>query len=323
VNPYVANFGLLVFGVGILYIGAEWLVRGSSRLATSMGISPVVVGLTVVSFGTSAPELVVALIAALDGNPDLAMGNVMGSNLANVGLILGLTAMIRPMDVASRVVRREIPIMLLLTLLLFPIVANGRISAFEGGVLFALLVAYLAFVNRSRSDAVPDEVAQTFQSFAEAQRQFAPHIAGLDFVFVISGSLGLVLGGTAIVRSAEFLAASFGIPDVVVGLTVVAVGTSLPELATAVVAALRGESDLAVGNIVGSNIFNIAAILGITSMITPIDVSITVITRELPAVLLISLLVLPLTRTGFRVRRWEGVVLLASYFLLTTWLVAF
>lgn len=322
-NPYVANFGLLILGVGILYIGAEWLVRGSSRLATSLGISPVVVGLTVVSFGTSAPELVVALIAALDDHPDLAIGNVMGSNLANIGLILGLTAMIRPMDVASRVVQREIPIMLLLTLLLFPIFANGRISGVEGGILFSLLLVYLAFVNRTAEDTTPDEVTETFQSFAEAQRQFAPHIAGLDFVFVIAGSLGLVLGGTGIVRSAEFLAVSFGIPDVIVGLTVVAIGTSLPELATAVVAAVRGESDIAVGNIVGSNIFNIAAILGITSMVTPIEVSGTVLTRELPAVLLISVLVLPLTRLGFRVYRWEGAVLLLSYAVLTTWLVAF
>jgi len=314
------NVGLLLLGVGILYIGAEWLVRGSSRLATSLGISPIVVGLTVVSFGTSAPELVVALIAALNGNPDLAMGNVMGSNLANLGLILGLTALIRPMDVAGRVVTREIPIMLALTILLFPLVSDGRIGGADGVVLFVLLVAYLAFVNRFvRTES--REVGQVFEGFAEATR--APDNGGnlRHFAFVLAGSVSLVLGGTAIVRSAEFLAASFNIPDVIVGLTIVAVGTSLPELATALVAAIRNEADIAVGNIIGSNIFNIAAILGITAMVTPIDVSPTIVARELPAVLLLSIVVLPLTRSGLRVHRWEGAVLLASYAGLATWLV--
>jgi len=322
VSPLLLNVLLLMLGVGILYIGAEWLVRGSSRLATSLGISPIVVGLTVVSFGTSAPELVVALIAALNDNSDLAMGNVMGSNLANIGLILGLTTLIRPLEVAGRVVKREIPIMLALTVLLFPLVSDGQLGTIEGGLLFGLLLLYLGFVNRSAASESA-EVGATFEGFTGAVGRIASRDAFLQSGLVIAGSAGLVVGGTAIVQSAEFIALEFGISDVVVGLTIVAIGTSLPELATAVVAAMRNEADIAVGNIVGSNIFNMAAILGITSMVTPITVSPDILTRELPAVLAISLLVLPLTKSGLRVHRWEGAVLLASYLGLTTWLVAF
>ncbi|MDT8368917.1 MAG: calcium/sodium antiporter [Longimicrobiales bacterium] len=321
-TPFTMNVLLLVGGVGILYIGADWLVRGSSRLATSFGISPIVVGLTVVSFGTSAPELVVALIAALNDNPDLAMGNVMGSNLANIGLILGLTAMIRPMEVARRVVSSEIPIMLAFTALLFPLLHDARLGLFDGLLLFGLLLVYLRFVNRF-AQREPAVVGAAFQTFAEVRRQVSIGTAGRDALLVIGGVGALVLGGKAIVDSAEFLARALGVSDVVVGLTVVAIGTSLPELATAVVAALRREVDIAVGNIIGSNIFNIAAILGITSIVTPIHVSPEVITRELPAVFVLSFLILPLTRRNFCVHRWEGGLLLVTYAVLTTWLVLY
>lgn len=321
-SPLVVNLALLAVGVGVLYIGAEWLVRGSSRLATSLGISPIVVGLTVVSFGTSAPELVVALIAALNDNPDLAIGNVMGSNLANLGLILGVTAIVRPMDVAGRVVSREIPVMLALTILLFPLAADGQLEFFDGLALFTILVFYLAFVN-SEASGEDQAVELKFEGFAESKERVAARLAWMDVVLVALGSAGLVLGGTGIVSSAEFLALEFGIPDVIVGLTIVAIGTSLPELATALVAAIRGEADIAVGNIIGSNIFNIAAILGITSMVTPIGIRPEIITRELPAVLFLSLLLLPVTRVGMRVYRAEGAILLAAYFGLTGWLVFF
>lgn len=320
-SPGLFNGLLLVGGVAILYFGAEWLVRGASRLATSLGISPIVVGLTVVSFGTSAPELAVALTAVLDGQSDIAVGNVLGSNLANIGLILGLTAMIQPMEVAGRVVSREIPIMLFLTVLLFPLMADGQLVAWEGGVLFGLLILYLAFVNRL-AEKEPELVGQ-FTEFAENQRRLAVKVAGRDLMLVVTGSVCLVLGGTAIVHSAEFFADALGVPDLIVGLTVVAIGTSLPELATAVVAALRQEADIAVGNIIGSNIFNIAAILGITSLVERVVVSPGVMTRELPAVLAISFLVWPLSRWGMKVRRWEGIVLLTAYFGLALWLFQF
>jgi cation:H+ antiporter len=324
VDGLATNVLLLLTGVGALYFGAEWLVRGAARLAANLGISPIVVGLTVVSMGTSAPELVVCLVAAMDGHSDLAMGNVMGSNLANIGLILGLTAMIRPLEVAGRVVTREIPVMVGITVLLFPLAWDGILGWPDGVILVMALVFYLLFINKAAADEVP-EVGRSFAQLTDGpeQRGAPPRALAVDVALVVAGSVGLVLGGTAIVRSAEFLARAMGVPDMVVGLTIVALGTSLPELATAVVAALRKEADIAVGNIIGSNVFNIAAILGITSLVTPIQVSSSVVNRELIAVLALSLLAFPVTRSAHRVRRWEGAILLVCYGLLGAWLFRF
>lgn len=316
-NPFVSNFLLLVAGVGILYFGAEWLVRGAARMASSLGISPIVIGLTVVSMGTSAPELVVAMMAAVGGNSDLAIGNVMGSNLANIGLILGLTAVIRPLEVSSRVVKREVPIMLAMTLLLYPLMWNGVLDLFDGVILLGALGLYLFFVNKTVGDE-KDEVLKEYDGALALQSRFK--LRGRDIGLVVGGSLGLVIGGTAIVKSAEFLAVAFGIPDMIIGLTVVAIGTSLPELATSLVAAMRREADIAVGNIIGSNIFNIGLILGATSIVTPISIAPQVLREELPAVLVLSILVLPVTRSAMQVRRWEGAVLLASYVATGVWL---
>ncbi|MEK9499689.1 calcium/sodium antiporter [Gaopeijia maritima] len=312
------NALLLLMGVGVLYFGAEWLVRGATRLAGALGVSPMVIGLTVVSMGTSAPELVVCLVAALGGNSDLAMGNVMGSNLANIGLILGVTAMVRPLEVAGRVITREIPVMVAVTLLLFPLVWDGSLDRPDGLILLVVLALYLLFINRAAGEET-DAVKGEFDVYDEKATPDAKTIAG-SLALVLGGSIGLVLGGRAIVMSAEFIAASFGVPDLVIGLTLVAVGTSLPELATALVAAMRKEADIAVGNIIGSNVFNIAAILGITATVTPIRVVPNVVREELPAVLFLSLLAFPVTRSAHRVRRWEGAVLLAVYLALGAWL---
>ncbi len=309
---------LLVGGIGVLYFGAEWLVRGSARLASSLGVSPIVVGLTVVSFGTSAPELVVATMAAMSGSPDLAVGNVMGSNLANIGLILGLTALVRPLDVARRVVRREVPLMLLVTLSIYPLAWDGGLSRGDGVILLLALVAYLIFVFRS-VDEEP-EVLGEYEEFIEATAKMENRVSWRDVALVLAGSGGLVLGGRAIVEGALAVADVLNVSEVVIGLTVVAVGTSLPELATSLVAAMRQEADIAVGNIIGSNIFNVSAILGTASIMAPLDFSETVLTRELPAVLILSLLVVPLLWTEWRVQRWEGAVLLGSYLTLGFWL---
>jgi cation:H+ antiporter len=322
VNGLATNVLLLLTGVGALYFGAEWLVRGAARLAAHLGVSPIVVGLTVVSMGTSAPELVVCLVASLHGNSDLAMGNVMGSNLANIGLILGVTALIRPLEVAGRVVTREIPIMIAITVLLFPLVWDGQLVRADGLILVVTLALYLLFINKAAADEVP-EVEQSFAQLTDGADQVGRSHLLLDIGLVVAGSLGLVLGGAAIVRSAEYLALAMGVPDMVVGLTVVAIGTSLPELATAVVAALRNEADIAVGNIIGSNVFNIAAILGITSLVAPIAVAGSVVNRELVAVLVLSLLAFPITRASHRVRRWEGALLLSAYAVLGVWLFRF
>ena len=310
---------VLAAGVGILYFGAEWLVRGAARLAGSMGVSPIVVGLTVVSFGTSAPELVVALVAALGGNADLAIGNVMGSNLANIGLILGLTAIIRPLDVAARVVWREVPLMLLVTAAVFPLAWDHVLGRGDGIILLMALVGYLLFVFQSAEEETP-EILDEYQDFMKASSQAPGSVRLSDVGLVVLGCAGLVVGGYAIVESAVFVASYLGVSQVVIGLTVVAVGTSLPELATSLVAAMRKEADIAVGNIIGSNIFNILAILGTASVVSPMAISDTIIWRELPAVMVMSLVVFPMLRTGWSVQRWEGFILLGAYLGLAAWL---
>jgi cation:H+ antiporter len=306
------DVALLTLGIGVLYYGAEWLVRGSARLAASLGVSPIIVGLTVVSFGTSAPELVVCTVAALGGNPDLAIGNVMGSNLANIGLILGLTAIVRPLSVNARVVWREMPLMLMVTAALYPLAWDLRLSAGDGVILLIALAAYLVFVFQSVKDEAP-EILGEYEDFMKASMRIGSLVHLPDVGWVIVGSACLVLGGYCIVEGAVQVAAGLGLSQVMIGLTVVAVGTSLPELATSLVAAARQEADIAVGNVIGSNIFNVAAVLGATSVLEPIQIPRHVLFRELPAVLLMSLLLFPLLRSGWRIRRWEGAILLGVY----------
>jgi cation:H+ antiporter len=306
------DVGVLVAGIVVLYFGAEWLVRGSAHLAGSLGVSPMVVGLTVVSFGTSAPELVVCGVAALGGNPDLAVGNVLGSNLANIGLILGLTAVVTPLAVQSRVVWREMPVMLLVTLALFPLAWDGALGRGDGALLLLGLVAYLGFVFHSIRREEPAILGE-YEQFMRASAEHGPHARRRDVALIVAGSGCLAIGGYAIVEGAVGVASALGVSQVVIGLTVVAVGTSLPELATSLVAASRCEPDIAVGNVIGSNIFNIAAILGISSMLEPIALPAHVLTREMPALLVLSVLLLPLMRTGWRVQRWEGALLVGAY----------
>jgi len=289
-------------------------------LAASLGVSPIVVGLTVVSFGTSAPELVVCTVAALGGNPDLAVGNVMGSNLANIGLILGLTSIVRPLEVQARVVWREVPLMLLVTVALYPLIWDGMLQRGDGVILLFALTAYLIFVFQSVGDE-PPEILGEYADFMEASTESKLPVRLPDIMWVLVGSASLVLGGYCIVEGAVQVASSLGISQVVIGLTVVAIGTSLPELATSLVAAARKEADIAVGNIIGSNIFNIAAILGTTSVLAPIPVPAQVLTHELPAVLLMSALLVPFLRTRWLISRWEGAFLLSTYLALGFYLI--
>jgi cation:H+ antiporter len=310
---------LLVGGIGVLYFGAEWLVRGSARLAGTLGVSPIVVGLTVVSFGTSAPELVVSTVASLGGNSDLAVGNVLGSNLANIGLILGVTALVRPLDVAARVVWREMPLMILLTVAIYPLAWDHVLSRGDGIMLLMALVGYLVFVFQSVEAEAP-EILGEYEEFVKASAESETRIHLSDVGLIITGCIGLVAGGYAIVQGAVAVASMLGVSQVIIGLSVVAVGTSLPELATSMVAAMRKEADIAVGNVIGSNIFNIAGILGTSSVLTPIHVSSSVLRHELPAVLVMSVLVFPLLRTDWRIERWEGILLLVCYMTLGAWL---
>jgi cation:H+ antiporter len=306
------DIALLTLGVGVLYYGAEWLVRGSARLSATLGVSPIVVGLTVVSFGTSAPELVVSTVAAFGGSPNLALGNVMGSNLANIGLILGLTSIIRPLEVHARVVWREAPIMLLVTASVIPLAWDGMLSRGDGIILLIALVWYLVFVFQTVGDEAP-EILGEYEDFMKASTARSTTVHLPDLLLIVAGSASLVLGGYCIVEGAVEVASALGISQVVIGLTVVAVGTSLPELATSLVAAVRNEADIAVGNVIGSNIFNVAAVLGVTSTLKPIAIPAGLIEGELVAVMFLSMLLLPVLRSGWLIRRWEGTLLLIGY----------
>ena len=309
---------LFIGGVGVLYFGAEWLVRGSARLAASVGVSPIVFGLTVVSMGTSAPELVVSLVAALGGNGDLAIGNVMGSNLANIGLVLGLSAIAKPLHVSGRVVTREVPVMLIITALLLPVLWDLRISRIEGLALLVVLAAYLWFVFHmaKRED---EDVLGEFEQFAKEAAGLTHGAAARDVALIPMGVVGLVLGAFAIRESALVLAEALGISELVIGLTLVSVGTSLPELATSLVASLRGEADIAVGNIIGSNVFNIAAVLGVSAVASPLDVNPDVLSLQFPAVVIMSVLLVPIVRANLTIRRVEGIVLVGTYLALVAW----
>ena len=310
---------LFIGGVGVLYFGAEWLVRGSARLAASLGMSPIVVGLTVVSMGTSAPELVISVVASLGGSHDLAVGNVMGSNLANVGLVLGISAILRPLKVSARVVTREVPVMILITALLLPVIWSGRIVRFEGFLLVGMLVAYLAFVLRT-AKTEDTEALDEYKDYTKGTVGPYSWRAARDAGLIMMGIAALLLGAFVIQDTALALAEAMGISELVIGVTLVSIGTSLPELATCAVAAFRREADIAVGNILGSNVFNIAGVLGITSIISPLEVSPEVLRSEFPAVVAITVLMMPIVREDLPIRRREGVLLLSAYAALGAWI---
>ena len=307
---------ILLVGLVLLYFGAEGLIRGSSSLALRLGLSPLVVGLTVVAFGTSTPELVVSLKAAYLGQGDISVGNVVGSNICNIGLILGLSALIIPIKVASQIVRIDTPIMIGVTGLALLLLGNGSVSRVEGIALFVLLVAYLVFsVILAKKDAADPLAAEFGEEIKISKRGVA-----VDLFMVVGGLVLLVLGARFLVDAAIDIAKAAGLSEAVIGLTIVAIGTSLPELATSLVAALKKEADIAVGNVVGSNIFNILGILGISAGVTPLtSAGITPIDLWVMAAFAIALWIF--SRTGFRVARTEGFVLLAAYVGYLAWLV--
>ncbi len=299
---------LLVGGVAALVFGGGALVDGASAIARRHGVPPLVVGLTIVAFGTSLPELAVSVSAALGGSPGIAFGNVVGSNIANIGLVAGLAALVRPVEVHATVVRRELPVVLGLTLLAIGLVQFDPEATFgrvDAGVLLGCFgVALWQTLRSARAEAEPAP-----ESTEAARRPGLRLAVGLVLVLV---------GAELTVRGAVSLAESMGVSRTLVGLTVVAVGTSLPELVTSLVAAVKGESDLALGNVLGSNVFNITAILGTTALVRPIPVP-TGGASDLWVALGFSALLLPLARTGWRLVRWEGGMLLAAYAGYVTW----
>lgn len=301
---------LLVGGFGALYFGAEWLVRGAARIATYFGVSPMVVGLTLVSLGTSAPELVVCVLASVRGDGGLVAGNILGSNLANIGLILGATALISPLAVANRVISREVPIMIVMTIVAFPVFVDMEVSRGDGFVLLLLLVVYVAFTFMTGDDEIKEILHEVEDLAAEPEE--GPRLLR-NLGLVVAGGAGLGFGGWAIVAGAEYLTEHFGVSGSLVGFTIVALGTSLPELITSIVAAVRRQADIAVGNVVGSNIFNLTAVMGGAAVARSFEVDEKVLSLEYWAVLLLSVALWPVVTTAKEVRRGEGVCLLLAY----------
>jgi cation:H+ antiporter len=310
--------GLFVAGLALLVLGAEWLVKGASRLAAALGISPLVIGLTVVAYGTSAPELAVSIKSAWAGQPDLALGNVVGSNIFNVLFILGVSALVAPLVVSSQLVRLDVPVMIGLSGLTLLMARDGSIGRLDGALLFAGAIAYTVFQvrqSRKESAAVRDEYAQ---EYGRKRSSTAANLA-----FVGAGLVLLVLGSRWLVNGAVAFAQAFGVSELVIGLTIVAAGTSLPEVATSILAALRGERDIAVGNVVGSNLFNILSVLGLSALVSPagLPAASALLRFDLPVMIAVAVACLPVFASGSVIARWEGALFFLYYAAYTAYVV--
>lgn len=330
----VLSLLLLIGGFVLLVGGGEALVRGASSLGRTVGLSSLIVGLTVVSFATSAPELAVSTGAALSGSPGLAMGNVVGSNIANILFVLGLTAVFGALMVRRQLIRADIPVMIGLSILALLLAIDGRISTLDGVALLVLLLLYLVailtYARRQQAEGKDLEIVVEGVDDDDADSRLMQTLRATkrrsvitDLVFVLVG-VGLLVGGAQmLVAGATDIATALGISELIVGLTIVAIGTSLPELATSVIAALRGERDMAVGNLVGSNIFNIGAVLGVTAVVSPAGIGVdrAAIVFDMPVMVAAALVLLPLAFTGQLIARWEGILLVGLYVAYVVYLV--
>ena len=314
----------LIFALGLvtLVCGAQVLIRGASKLALSFGISPLVLGLTIVAFGTSAPELAVSVRSAWGGQVDIALGNAVGSNIFNVLFILGVSAVIAPLVVAPQLIRQEVPIMVGASVLLFALALDGGISRLDGALLFGLLFAYTVFLirqSRKETQSMKDEYAAEFA---------APEVAAWDrhwsvqLLLIAGGLCLLVLGAHWLVDAAVSFARALGLSEMVIGLTIVAAGTSLPEVATSVIATLRGERDIAVGNVIGSNTFNILGVLGVSGLVAPaaLPVAPTMLSFDMLVMIAVAFACLPIFFSGHSIERWEGGLFLFYYAAYSTFL---
>jgi len=307
---------LFLGGLAILVLGANLLVRGASKFALSFGISPLVVGLTVVAMGTSAPEVAVSVGAALDGRADIAVGNVVGSNVLNVLFILGISALIAPLAVNLQIIRQEVPIMIGASVLLLALCIDGTVSFLDGAFLFVLLVAYTVFVVRQSR-------LETRNATAEYENEVRPAEPGswdaawpAQLALIVAGLACLIIGADWLVTASVTFARALGVSDVVIGLTIVAAGTSMPEIATSVTAAFKGERDIAVGNVVGSNIFNILGCLGLSGLAagdSGLAVAPSLLAFDLWVMIAVAIACLPIFLTGGEIVRWEGGVFVVYY----------
>jgi cation:H+ antiporter len=302
---------LVIAGLLLLYYGAEYLVTGSSRLALSFGVRPLVVGLTVVAFATSMPEMMVSLLAATRGASSMAVGNIVGSNIANIGLILGVAALITPIVVARSTLVREVPIMVAASLGFYLVAMDGEIAFTNGLELFVCLLVFLAYcLITARKPLVPTD-GEVEKAIVEASTG-----RGRDIVLILVGMAGLGFGAELMVRGAVMIATLLGMSELIIGLTIVAVGTSLPELAASVMSAWKGEMDISVGNVIGSNIFNVLFVLGVCPMIQPITIEPRVLTLDFPIMLAFFALfvgLLTMMPPRLQLDRKRGFLLLGAY----------
>ena len=316
----IMSVAAVLGGFVVLVWGAERFVAGASASARNLGVSPLLIGLTIVGFGTSAPEMLISAIAAWDGNPGLAIGNALGSNITNVGLVIGVTALITPLTVRSSTVRRELPLLLVVMLAALAIMADGNLGRGDGWLLLAGMVIMVVLVVligiRSRSD---DTLSTEFEeALGEKRLSLA---AGLSWMLV--GLLVLLVSSRILVWGAVNIATALGVSDLVIGLTIVAIGTSLPELAASVSSALKGEHDIAIGNVIGSNMFNLLGVLGLPGAISPGTFAPEVLSRDFPVMIALTLALLVMAwgfRGAGRVNRVEGAVLLAAFLAYQFWL---
>lgn len=311
--------GMLVAGLVLLVAGAEIFVRGAARLAAKAGISSLVIGLTVVALGTSAPEIAVSVQASASGQGDLALGNVIGSNVFNVLMILGMSALVLPLVVSHQLVRLDVPVMIGISLLLYLLASDGALGGMDGAILLLVGVAYVGFL------LVQSRRAGALQVPGVSDLDAEPAATGWlwNLGLIGAGMVMLVMGSRWLVSGAVSIAEGLGVSQLVIGLTVVAAGTSLPELATSVIAGLRGERDIAVGNVVGSNIFNVVFVMGLAASVSPAEIQVasSVLRFDLPVMTVVAIACLPIFFTGHLISRWEGALFLGYYIAYTLYLV--
>lgn len=313
---------LFIAGLIVLILGAELLVRGASRLAAAFGVSPLVIGLTVVALGTASPEIAVSLHAAVSGQGDITIGNIIGSNIFNILFVLGVSALFAPLLIAEQLIRLDAPIMVGISLLTYLLAADGRFGKLDSAFLFSGVVAYTLFSLRQSRQENKNVQQEYAQEYAQREASTARNI--LKYLMLIAAGLGLlVLGARLLVNAATAIAVALGVSELVIGLTIVAAGTSLPEVATSVVAALRGESDIAVGNAVGSNIYNLLGVLGIAGLVSPEGIGIAehAFRFDFPVMMFVALITLPIFYVDSRISRFEGSMLFSYYLLYTAYLI--
>lgn len=308
---------LLIIGLLGIYFGAEWLVKGSSNLSRELGIRPLIIGLTVVAFGTSSPELAVSLTASIKESSEIAIGNIIGSNIANIGLVLGITAMVFPLKVEKNIIKNELPLMIAISVVFYLMAMDKKIGIIDGSFLFTGIILFTGYqiyrTIRSNSRSHNLTSVTDTSEFANKQSLAKRKKLLINILSIVVGLAGLLIGAHLLVKGAIFIAGRCGISEMVIGLTVVAFGTSIPEMATSVVSAFRKEAELCVGNIIGSNIFNILMVIGSVALIRPLNVTQETLFFELPAMLLFSAVLIPMMMGTWAINRIKGFVLVFGY----------